>query len=80
MTPYFRLAGRHHYAWSGLVLFVASFILAHGIIPEELTFLSYWREKAGIVGITLKPENIKTRAFRSNASDKICSQIMEDIS
>ncbi len=41
----------------------------------ESTFMRYGHGRAGIVGITLKPETLKTWAL----SRHICSQLMEDL-
>ena len=41
----------------------------------ELTFMRYGHGRSGIVGITLKPETLKTWAL----SRHICSQLMEDL-
>ena len=41
----------------------------------ESTFMRYGHGKAGIVGITLKPETLKTWAL----SRHICSQLMQDL-
>ncbi len=41
----------------------------------ESTFMRYGHGRAGIVGITLKPETLKTWAL----SHHICSQLMEDL-
>ena len=41
----------------------------------ESTFMRYGHGRAGIVGITLKPETLKTWAL----SHHICSQLMDDL-
>ena len=41
----------------------------------EPTFMTYGHGRSGIVGITLKPETLKTWAL----SRHICSQLMEDL-
>ena len=41
----------------------------------ESTFMRYGHGQAGIVGITLKPETLKTWAL----SRHVCSQLMEDL-
>ena len=41
----------------------------------ESTFMRYGHGQAGIAGITLKPETLKTWAL----SRHVCSQLMEDL-